>query len=231
MTIPAIVVLVVGTALVALFTIWFGFANGSSSGGHEPLTPEERLPLQLLFNATHDGLSESEVSRIQLALYDNETSEKIKNVSFIITLQELGDGEPILRELLYAENGTLTFILAHSNGEYTLVENSRQEQLLNAWVADGSVKPNITTISSPRIQENGVYHLTLELLTVDFVRNIFRDESVPKLEYILDTSTDVSTQFTLVPEFPFALPILVAGIFISIVCANFKMKHKYRAIT
>ena len=217
-----------GTVLIAVFSIWFGSANGSSSFTECCPTPEERLPLQLFFNATHDGLSGNEVSRIQLTLYDNRTNEKVLNVTYFLTIKAAGDDDPFLTDTFYAQNGTATIILAH-NDENTIVENGVQEQFLNAWVVDASEKPHITTISSPKIQENGTFQLTLELLTIDYIRNFFREDNFPRVDYVLDTSTDVSTQFTLVPEFPLALPILVVAIFISIVYANLKMRCKYRA--
>jgi hypothetical protein len=133
--------------------------------------PEERLPFQLHLNATRDGLQGNEISLIHLELYENGMNEKIMNVSYFVTLTDLRNNEKIMANLFYAQNGTIAFLLAHNaeEGIETRIENGYREQFLDAWIADAPMSgtSDVVTISSPQIQENRLYQLTLELITID----------------------------------------------------------------
>ncbi|HEX7034037.1 MAG TPA: hypothetical protein VF172_13645 [Nitrososphaera sp.] len=153
---------------------------------------------------------------IQLELYENRTNGKIMNVSLVVTLTDLRNNERMMTDLFYAQNGTIAFLLAHNAADGAGIEvgNGYREQFLSAWVAyaPASGTSDIVTISSPQIQENGLYQLTVELLTIDDIRRIVRLGSVLAVNFVLDTSEDASMQFTVVPEFPLGSLVLFAGI-------------------
>jgi hypothetical protein len=174
--------------------------------------PAERLPFILFFNATHDN---NAISKIQLALYENKTSEKVTSVTYVIELADIktdSTNAPIFRELFYTEDGILTILLSHSDSDRTLIENGYREDVLNAWVSNSNGSGgsnNLLTVSSPEIRENGVYRLYVEIFTIDDKQNVLKPEDVPKIELMLDTGKDFATRVTVVPEFP-VVPIILA---------------------
>lgn len=174
--------------------------------------PAERLPFILFFNATQDN---NAVSKVQLALYENKTSEKVTSVTYVIELADIENDSTkaaIFKELFYTEDGALTILLSHGDSDRTLIENGYREDVLNAWVSnsngpDGS--NNLLTVSSPEIRENGIYRLYVEIFTIDDKQNVLKPEDVPKIELMLDTGKDFATRVTVVPEFP-VVPIILA---------------------
>lgn len=200
--------------------------------------PSERLPFILFFNATHDdNLNKNAVSKIRLMLYENKTNENVTNVTYAIGLTDFENENssnskpPIFNELFYAENGTLTILLSHSDSNDTRVENGYREDVLNAWVVnsiDSDSSSNLLTVSSSEIRENGIYRLNVEIVTIDDKRNFLKSDDVPKIELMLDTGKDFATRVTVVPEFPVGSIILAISISFVIAYAAFLAKRQLR---
>jgi hypothetical protein len=124
----------------------------------------------------------------------------------------------------------MTLILAHTD-DGGMIENGHKEQFLNAWIADASDKPNLLVFRDPLIQENRLYELDIALLTVDDVRNVLALETIPRVGYVVDTGKDVSTEFTIVPEFIASLLIFVVGICVPIIGRTFFPRNSNRLLS
>jgi hypothetical protein len=112
-------------------------------------------------------------------LYDANNNQTIKATTFVITVEKgVGENaEHILTDTFHSENGLLRLKVQPQEGEVQIF--GTQEQFLNAWVADPGGTVNIR---GPIFLEGGIYHLGIEILTIDFVRNLFPDDQIPEFD-------------------------------------------------
>jgi hypothetical protein len=184
--------------------------------------PEDRLPLMLLFNSTHDEATDNDVvSTIELSLSEPKTNKTVQGVTYILSLSTLesgeintegdkiSEGEPFMTDLFFAENGTLTLYLAEGDSQ-TQILNGIQEDFLHAWVSNKTSNSPMK-VSSPQINENATYVLKAEIFTVDGVRNVLASDDVPKLQFRLDTQENMSSAISVVPEFPLTVLISIGA--------------------
>jgi len=117
---------------------------------------------------------------VQFRVFDSNTNETFKFTTFIIGIDK-GVGETAQRlmqpDVFHSESGLLTFRITPEEGPVKIF--ATQEQFINAWVADpgGTIK-----ISGPILLEGGLYHFRVEILGIDSIRELFRDDQVPKFD-------------------------------------------------
>lgn len=117
---------------------------------------------------------------VQFRLFDSNTNETFKFTTFIIGIDKgVGDtAQRLMRpDVFHSESGLLTFRITPQEGPVEIF--ATQEQFINAWVADpgGTIK-----ISGPILLEGGLYHFRVEILGIDSIRELFRDDQVPKFD-------------------------------------------------
>jgi hypothetical protein len=112
-------------------------------------------------------------------LYDANNNQTIKATTFVISVEKgVGqNAQRILTDTFHSENGLLRLKVEPAEGEVQIF--GTQEQFLNAWVADPGGTINIR---GPMFLEGGIYHLRIEILGIDFIRNLFPDDKVPKFD-------------------------------------------------
>jgi len=127
---------------------------------------------------------------LQFRLFDAKTDENIKFTTFIIEVKK-GIGEDAVAVLpsdaYLAEDGLLTLKIQPTDGPIQVF--ATQEDYLRAWKADPGGTINIR---GPLLQEGGLYHFNIRLLTVDNIRNLFLDEDQP----VFDTYLSVGDVFS-----------------------------------
>ncbi len=127
---------------------------------------------------------------LQFRLFDAKTNENIKFTTFIIEVTKgiSKDAEPVLpRDVYLAEDGLLTLRIQPSDGPVQVF--ATREDFLQAWKADPGGTINIR---GPVLQEGGLYHFRIELLTVDNIRKLFNPEDAP----VFDTYLSVGDVFS-----------------------------------
>jgi hypothetical protein len=132
---------------------------------------------------------------MQLRLFDANNNQTIQHVTYEITVTR-GIGttttpssivKPILRDFFHAHNGLLTLKIQPASGPLTIY--GEQDPFQNAWVADPGGTINIR---GPFLTEGGLYHIHVEIFSIDNDRNIFLPENAPKFDSYLSVG-DVYT--------------------------------------
>jgi len=125
-----------------------------------------------------------------LRLYDANNNQTIKYTTFIITVEKgVGkNAEEILTDTFHTESGLLQLKIQPTEGEVQVL--ATQEQFLNAWVADPGGTINIR---GPMFLEGGIYHLRIDILGIDNIRNLFPPDQIPRFDSWLSVG-DIFTQ-------------------------------------
>lgn len=125
-----------------------------------------------------------------LRLYNANNNETIKSTSFIITVEKgVGkNAKHIFTDAFYSDNGLLQLKVQPSDGVVQFF--GTREQFLNAWVADPGGTVNIR---GPMFLEGGIYHLRIDILGIDNIRNLFPPDKIPRFDSWLSVG-DVFTE-------------------------------------
>ena len=125
-----------------------------------------------------------------LRLYNANNNETIKSTSFIITVEKgVGkNAKHIFTDAFYSDNGLFQLKVQPSDGDVQFF--GTREQFLNAWVADPGGTVNIR---GPMFLEGGIYHLRIDILGIDNIRNLFPPDKIPRFDSWLSVG-DVFTE-------------------------------------
>ncbi len=112
-------------------------------------------------------------------LYDANNNQTIKYTSFIITVEKgVGkNAEEIFTDVFHTESGLLQLRVQPSEGEVQFF--GTREQFLDAWVADPGGTVNVR---GPIFLEGGIYHLRIDILGIDSIRNLFPPDKIPRFD-------------------------------------------------
>lgn len=139
-----------------------------------------------------------------LRLYDANNNQTIKATTFDITVEK-GVGQNakrIFRDTFHSQNGLLKLKIQPAEGDTQVY--GTQEQFLNAWVADPGGTVNIR---GPMFLEGGVYHLRIQVLGIDTVRELFPPDQIPTFDSWLSVG-DVFNQSVEYQDQPYNMTII-----------------------
>ena len=127
---------------------------------------------------------------ILLRLYNSNNNETIKFTTFIITVEKgVGeDAERIFTDAFHTESGLLKLKIQPAAGPVQFL--GTEDQFLNAWVADPGGTVNIR---GPMFLEGGIYHLRIDILGIDSIRELFPPDQIKRFDSWLSVG-DVFTQ-------------------------------------
>jgi hypothetical protein len=125
-----------------------------------------------------------------LRLYDANNNQTIQYTSFIITVEKgVGENaEEIFTDVFDTESGLLRLKVQPSEGPVQFF--GTREQFLNAWVADPGGTVNIR---GPMFLEGGIYHLRIDILGIDSIRELFPPDQIPRFDSWLSVG-DIFTE-------------------------------------
>jgi hypothetical protein len=125
-----------------------------------------------------------------LRLYDANNNQTIKATTFDITVEKgVGENaERLLRDSFHSANGLLRLKIQPAEGKSQIF--GTEEPFLNAWVADPGGTVNIR---GPIFLEGGIYHLRIEVLGIDTIRELFPPDQIKRFDSWLSVG-DVFTQ-------------------------------------
>ena len=110
---------------------------------------------------------------IQFKLFDTNTQEGIKHVTYFITIEK--NGKVLLSDWFHDHKGDLKIEMQPRNTPVIAVYGE-QDPILQAYTgtADSPV-----VAQGPIFQEGGLYHFIVRIVTVDFDRSILPDDKQP----------------------------------------------------
>jgi predicted secreted protein with PEFG-CTERM motif len=123
---------------------------------------------------------------IFLRIFDANTNATVQKYSLWIEITK--GNQLLMRDLFSTSTGTITLKITPTDtiGQWTI--QADQDPILNSWMSQGGGPINVL---APILKEGGLYHIHLELLTIDFLNNLFTPDTAPKFDSYLSVG-DIS---------------------------------------
>jgi hypothetical protein len=131
---------------------------------------------------------QSERPEIQFRLYENQSDQNFKEVTYYITIEK--DNKTLLSDWFFNPNGNLTLQMQPRNQNQITIYGDL-DPIMNAYTTRGE---DPVVASGPIFLEGGLYHFIVRIVTVDFSRTILPDDQQPIFDAWLSvgTATDVN---------------------------------------
>ncbi len=131
---------------------------------------------------------QSERPEIQFRLYENQSDQNFKEVTYYITIEK--DNKTLLSDWFFNNNGNLS-IQMQSRNQNDISIYGDIDPILNAYTSRDN---NPVVAAGPIFLEGGLYHFNVRIVTVDFSRTILPDDQQPIFDAWLSvgTATDVN---------------------------------------
>jgi hypothetical protein len=110
---------------------------------------------------------------IQFRLYENESDQNFKEVTYFITIEK--DGKTLLSDWFFNPNGNLTIQMQPRNQNQISIYGEL-DPIMNAYTTRGD---DPVVAAGPIFLEGGLYHFIVRIVTVDFSRTILPDDQQP----------------------------------------------------
>jgi hypothetical protein len=110
---------------------------------------------------------------IQFRLYENESDQNFKEVTYFITIEK--DGKTLLSDWFFNPNGNLTIQMQPRNQNQISIYGEL-DPIMNAYTTRGD---SPVVAAGPIFLEGGLYHFIVRIVTVDFSRTILPDDQQP----------------------------------------------------
>ena len=149
-----------------------------------------------------------------LRFFDANTNQTIQHVSFFLTIEK--NNFTLFRELLHTHTGILTLQVNPINAQFNgTLFSANRDAILGGWVPSLNNEP-IIVFAALFNDTNSTYHVNVQMFTIDRDNNIFvNTQSAPSFDFYLnmmEQNQSLTSQNVTVPEFPFAIPVLLVGI-------------------
>lgn len=144
------------------------FSHGFSSEMLPPAGIGERdASLMTEINPPILTADRQEDAYFHVRLLDANSEENFEYVSYFITARK--DGEVLMHDLFYSEEGPLTIRIQPSEGEVNVFGS--KDPFLDAWISQtGEI-----TIRGPLLLEGGLYQFVIEIFSIDHLRGILEE--------------------------------------------------------
>ncbi|HEV2192710.1 MAG TPA: peptidase [Nitrosopumilaceae archaeon] len=121
-----------------------------------------------------------------LRIFDANTNETVQKYSLWIEITK--GNQLLMRDLFSTNSGTITLKITPTDtiGHWTV--QADQDPQLNSWMSQGGGPINVL---APILKEGGLYHIHLELQTINFLNNLFTPDTAPKFDSYLSVG-DIS---------------------------------------
>jgi hypothetical protein len=113
---------------------------------------------------------------IQFKLFDSNTNQGIKHVTYFITIDK--GGKKLLANTFHDHNGDLHLEMKPTNSSQIVV-NGDQDPILNAYTG---TPENPVIASGPVFLQGGLYHFKVQISTIDFDRTLIPDNQQPTFD-------------------------------------------------
>src|ERR671932_2576123 len=113
---------------------------------------------------------------IQFKLFDSNTNQGIKHVTYFITIDK--GGQKLLANTFHDHSGDLHLEMKPMNTSQIIV-NGDQDPILNAYT--GTLESPVIA-SGPIFLQGGLYHFKVQISTIDFDRTLIPDNQPPTFD-------------------------------------------------
>ena len=127
---------------------------------------------------------------IQFKLFDSNTKEGIKHVTYFITIEK--DGKKLLSNWFHDHNGDLKLQIRPKNTDLVTVYGE-PDPILQAY--SGTANSPVIA-EGPVFLEGGLYHFIVRIVTIDFDRTIIPDDKQPVYDAWLSVGLTEEQQIT-----------------------------------
>jgi hypothetical protein len=127
---------------------------------------------------------------IQFKLFDSNTREGIKHVTYYITIEK--DGKKLLSNWFHDHNGDLRVQIRPKNTDLVTVYGE-PDPILQAY---SGTKNSPVIAEGPVFLEGGLYHFIVRIVTIDFDRTIIPDDKQPVYDAWLSVGLTEEKQIT-----------------------------------
>lgn len=127
---------------------------------------------------------------IQFKLFDSNTREGIKHVTYFITIEK--DGKKLLSDMFHDHNGDLRVQIRPKNTDLVTVYGE-PDPILQAY--QGTENSPVIA-EGPVFLEGGLYHFIVRIITIDFDRTIIPDDKQPVYDAWLSVGLTEEQQIT-----------------------------------
>src|ERR671920_748023 len=127
---------------------------------------------------------------IQFKLFDSNTREGIKHVTYFITIEK--DGKKLLSDMFHDHNGDLRLQIRPKNTDLVTVYGE-PDPILQAY--QGTENSPVIA-EGPVFLEGGLYHFIVRIVTIDFDRTIIPDDKQPVYDAWLSVGLTEEQQIT-----------------------------------
>ena len=127
---------------------------------------------------------------IQFKLFDSNTREGIKHVTYFITIEK--DGKKLLSDMFHDHNGDLRLQIRPKNTDLVTVYGE-PDPILQAY--QGTENSPVIA-EGPVFLEGGLYHFIVRIVTIDYDRTIIPDDKQPVYDAWLSVGLTEEQQIT-----------------------------------
>lgn len=127
---------------------------------------------------------------IQFKLFDSNTREGIKHVTYFITIEK--DGKKLLSDWFHDHNGDLRLQIRPKNTDLVTVYGE-PDPILQAY---SGTENSPVIAEGPVFLEGGLYHFIVRIVTIDFDRTIIPDDKQPVYDAWLSVGLTEEQQIT-----------------------------------
>ena len=128
---------------------------------------------------------------IQFKLFDSNTREGIKHVTYFITIEK--DGKKLLSNWFHDHNGDLRLQIRPKNTDLVTVYGE-PDPILQAY---SGTENSPVIAEGPVFLEGGLYHFIVRIVTIDFDRTIIPDDKQPVYDAWLSVGLTEEQQITI----------------------------------
>ena len=134
---------------------------------------------------------EDQKTIIQFKLFDSNTREGIKHVTYFITIEK--NGKKLLSNWFHDHNGDLRLQIRPKNTDLITVYGE-QDPILQAY---SGTENSPVIAEGPVFLEGGLYHFIVRIVTIDFDRTIIPDDKQPVYDAWLSVGLTEEQQITI----------------------------------
>jgi hypothetical protein len=110
---------------------------------------------------------------IQFRLFESNTNQSFKHVTYLITIEK--DGKTLLTNWFHDHNGDLRIQMSPRNTSQITVYGE-QDPILNAFTG---TQDSPVIAAGPIFAQGGLYHFNVRIATIDFDRTLIPDDKQP----------------------------------------------------
>lgn len=182
-----LVIAILSVILVASCMPYDAFGDGFTQENLAPASVGDRN-VQLFIKLTPPIITSNtdQPKKIYLRLFDANNNETIPHDTFFISITS--HNQLLMRDLFHTHTGEMTLDVTPTNTSGNWTIHADTEPIFNAWTTQNK-KPIF--VFADALGQGGLYHVHVELFSIDYDKNIFTPNQSPQWDSYLSVG-DIS---------------------------------------